>query len=181
MPIANIWFPFIIFQGTPARNGSGQLCHPKLDPESDPIVGETYLSHFSAPVTSDLKMSGEVPCRQWFRVRALALQSAYVKVLAIDFGFSANLPAEALFTLTKECRGIPPQVNWKIRTYSYYSISCALIAMALLWSGYYCLVVVVLLLWSGCYGLVIMVWLLWSGYYGLVIETFLHVFLGYPM
>ena len=100
-----------LFQDAPVRNGSGQLCHPKLEPVSNPVMGETYLSHFPAPVTSDLKVSGEVPCHQWFRVRTVAITSSHVKVLAIDFGFSTELPMEALFALTKQCRGIPPQVN----------------------------------------------------------------------
>ena len=89
------------------------MFHPKLDKADDLTVGETYLAYFSAPMMSVLRLTGEVPSDQWFRVRAVAVQDSSVKALAIDFGFTVNLPTFALFSVAKECWGIPPQV-WLI-------------------------------------------------------------------
>lgn len=69
------------------------------------------MSYHSAPAKSGLVPIGEVPADQWFRVRALEVGGSIVKALAIDFGFTFKLSTLALFSLTKECRGIPPQVR----------------------------------------------------------------------
>ena len=93
---------------------TGQATDVKMVHVTVPVLGESYIAYFTAPLSSlpDPAITDKVPYSQWFRVRVLRTVSYDLSlVLAIDFGFTATLVSTMLYPLPDQCRGIPPQVS----------------------------------------------------------------------